>query len=179
MDKKHKNILKIPPFVTLRHFSEIGLCHFCTLMLPELHAKKLEKTNGVSYILKDRLNNKQTTDHGPTNRGDYIGPLLINSGVKWPTNVLFLNIICKYVWCQRSIPLILPLCANIFTRAKLACFLYIRDYYSWLILLGLHVIYYPCFLYVTVVLLQFHRVAFSVFPLACPCCGFVWLSFLV
>ena len=53
----------IPPFVTPKIFLKIGLCHFCTLMVPYLHAKKLEKTNEQS-LRNSKMDTQYAHTHG-------------------------------------------------------------------------------------------------------------------
>ena len=54
MDKKHQKYPKnggFPPFVTPKIVSKIGHCHFCTLMVPELHAKFQKKLMSSSILV--------------------------------------------------------------------------------------------------------------------------------
>ena len=57
MQRYEQKTLKIPLkwlfslFVTPKIFSKIGLCHFPTLMVPELHAKQDKVYNGPRDIL--------------------------------------------------------------------------------------------------------------------------------
>ena len=58
MDKKQQNIPKIEFFPICDaqdFFSKIRLCHFCTLMVPKLHAKKQKKNNerSLRYLKSD------------------------------------------------------------------------------------------------------------------------------
>ena len=74
----YKKLLKcprnggFPPFVTPQDFfSKIALCHFCTLMVLQLHAKKLEKTMKGLYHMRYLETDQHTTDEWMEDKGDY------------------------------------------------------------------------------------------------------------
>ena len=75
MVKKHQKCPLnggFPLFVTSKIFSKNRLSHFCTLLVPLPHAKKLEKTNRQSLRY---LKTEQQTNQGLTDRGDQMVPL--------------------------------------------------------------------------------------------------------
>ena len=69
INQKYTQNGSFSPFVTpTRFFSKIGLCHFCTLIVPFLHAKNLKKINqrSLRYLKTDK-----PTDQRRTDKGDY------------------------------------------------------------------------------------------------------------
>ena len=73
MDKKHQKCLQdgdFPAFVPPKTDLKIGLCHFCTLIVPQIHDRDYRKL--INGLLADLRANRLT--EGPTDRGDYIGP---------------------------------------------------------------------------------------------------------